>query len=70
MERNQAILLLPFGALLEFTGILTLITNDGMLIPRVDLGFSIPAVLPVEVQGIGLMMAGGLTTLYAVKNMQ
>lgn len=70
MERNQAILMLPLGALLEFTGVLTLITNDGMLIPRMDLGFSIPAVLPVEVQGIGLMMAGGLTTLYAVKNMQ
>ena len=70
MDSTQAKLLLPAASLLEFLGILTLITNDGMFIPKVDLGFSIPAILPVEIQGIGLLIAGGLTTVYAIKNMQ
>lgn len=70
MCSNQAKMLLPIGSLVEFLGVLTLITNDGMLIPKVDLGFSIPAVLPVEVQGIGLLITGGLTTFYAVMNMK
>ena len=70
MDSTQAKLLLPVGTVLEFLGVLTLITNDGMLIPEVDLGFSIPAVLPVEVQGMGLLIAGGLTTFYAVMNMK
>ncbi len=70
MDSTQAKLLLPVGGLLEFLGVLTLITNDGMLIPKVDLGFSIPAVLPVEVQGLGLLVAGGLTTAYAVMNLR
>lgn len=70
MDSTQAKLLLPVGTALEFLGVLTLITNDGMLIPEVDLGFSIPAVLPVEVQGMGLLIAGGLTTFYAVMNMK
>jgi hypothetical protein len=69
MDSTQAKLLLPAGTILEFLGVLTLITNEGMLIPKVDLGFSIPAVLPVEIQGMGLMVAGGLTTFYAVKNL-
>lgn len=59
-------MLLPAGSLFEFLGVLTLITNEGMLIPRIDLGFTVPAVLPVEVQGIGLMVLGGLITAYAV----
>jgi len=70
MDSNQAKLLLPAGGLLEFLGVLTLITNDGMLIPEVDLGISVPAVLPVEVQGMGLFIAGGLTIAYAVMNMR
>ncbi len=70
MDSTQAKLLLPIGTILEFLGVLTLVTNDGMLIPEVDLGFSIPAVLPVEVQGMGLLIAGGLTTFYAVMNMK
>jgi hypothetical protein len=41
-----------------------------MLIPEVDLGISVPAVLPVEVQGMGLFIAGGLTIAYAVMNMR
>lgn len=59
-------MLLPAGSLFEFLGVLTLITNEGMLIPRIDLGFTVSAVLPVEVQGIGLMVLGGLITAYAV----
>ena len=70
MDPTQAKLLLPVGTVLEFLGVLTLITNDGLLIPKVDLGFSIPAVLPVEVQGLGLLITGGLTTIYAVMNMK
>lgn len=70
MDSTQAKLLLPVGTVLEFLGILTLITNDGMLIPKVDLGLSVPAVLPVEIQGMGLLIAGGLTTAYAVMNMR
>ena len=69
MDSNQAKLLLPVGTVLEFLGVLTLITNDGMLIPEVDLGLSVPAVLPVEIQGIGLLILGGLTTAYAVMNL-
>lgn len=70
MDSTQAKLLLPVGTVLEFLGVLTLITNEGMLIPEVDLGFSIPALLPVEVQGMGLLIAGGLTTAYAVMNLK
>jgi hypothetical protein len=70
MDSTQAKLLLPVGTVFEFLGVLTLITNDGMLIPKVDLGFSIPAVLPVEIQGMGLLIAGGLTTVYAVMNLK
>lgn len=70
MDPTQAKLLLPVGTVLEFLGVLTLITNDGLLIPKVDLGFSIPAVLPVEVQGLGLLITGGLTTIYAVMSMK
>lgn len=70
MHSTQAKLLLPVGTFLEFLSVLTLITNEGMLIPRVDLGFSIPEVLPVEVQGLGLLIAGGLTTVYAVMNLK
>jgi hypothetical protein len=70
MDSTQAKLLLPAGTILEFLGVLTLITNDGMLIPKVDLGFSVPAVLPVEVQGMGLLIAGALTTFYAVMNLK
>lgn len=70
MDSSQAKFLLPAGGLLEFMGVLTLITNDGMFISKVDLGFSIPAVQPVEIQGIGLLIAGGLTIFYAIKNMQ
>jgi hypothetical protein len=70
MDSTQAKLLLPVGTVLEFLGVLTLITNDGMLIPDIGLGFSIPALLPVEVQGMGLLIAGGLTTAYSVMNMK
>jgi len=70
MDSTQTKLLLPSASLLEFLGVLTLITNDGMFIPKVDLGFSIPAILPVEIQGIGLLIVGGLTTVYAIKNIQ
>jgi hypothetical protein len=69
MDSSQAKLLLPAASLLEFLGVLTLITNDGMLIPKVDLGFSVPAVLPVEIQGIGLLIAGGLTMAFAIMNL-
>lgn len=69
MDSTQAKLLFPAGAVLEFLGALTLVTDDGALISGVDLGFSIPAILPVEVQGIGLLAAGGLLTAFGIKQM-
>ncbi len=68
MDSDQAKLLLPAGGILEFLGVLTLITNEGM-IPKVDLGFSIPAVLPSDIQGLGLLIAGGALTAFAIINM-
>ena len=65
----KPVMMLPLGSLLEFLGVLTLITNEGMFIPKIDLGFTIPAILPVEVQGIGLMIIGGLITAYSVTQM-
>lgn len=70
MDSTQAKMLLPAGGLLEFLGVLTLITNKGMLVPKVDLGFQIPAILPADIQGMALLIIGGLTTFYALKNMQ
>lgn len=66
MDSGQAKFLLPAGGLLEFLGVLTLITNEGMLIPKLDIGFSVPAVLPPDIQGITLLIAGGLTTAYTI----
>jgi hypothetical protein len=68
MCSNQAKMLLPIGSLVEFLGVLTLITNDGILIPKVDIGFNMPAFLPVEIQGVGLLIAGALITMYAITN--
>ena len=65
----KPVMLLPAGSLLEFLGVLTLITNEGMFIPKIDLGFTVPAILPVEIQGIGLMVLGGLITAYSVTQM-
>lgn len=70
MERRQALALLPIGTITEFLGIATLITNEGMLIPKIDLGFSVPAILPADIQGMALLIAGGLTTLYAVTKLK
>lgn len=70
MERRQALALLPIGTIMEFLGIATLITNEGMLIPKIDLGFSVPALLPANIQGMALLIAGGLTTLYAVNKLK
>jgi hypothetical protein len=68
MYSNQAKMLLPIGSLVEFLGVLTLITNDGILIPKVDIGFNMPALLPVEIQGVVLLIAGALITMYAITN--
>lgn len=70
MERRHALALLPIGTIMEFLGIATLITNEGMLIPKIDLGFSVPAILPADIQGMALFIAGGLTTLYAVTKLK
>lgn len=66
----KPVMLLPVASLTEFLGVLTLITNDGMFIPKIDLGFTVPAILPVEVQGIGMMILGGAITAYAVTQMK
>jgi hypothetical protein len=70
MHKKQAKLLLPVASILEFLGVLTLITNEGMLIPKVDIGFSVPAVLPADIQGVALLVIGGLATAYAIINMK
>lgn len=69
MENNKIMALLPVASLLELAGVLTLITNDGMLIPKTDIGFTVPAVLPVEAQGLGLMAVGGAITAYILLSM-
>lgn len=69
MHFTQSNLLFPAASVLEIIGISTLITNDGMLISDANIGFSVPAILPVEVQGIGLLIAGAALTGYAVLNM-
>ena len=48
------------GTVLELTGILTVLTNEGSYTPDLGLGFSVPTVLPPDTQGIGLLIAGGL----------
>jgi hypothetical protein len=60
--------LLPAASLLEITGILTLLTNNGILIENVGLGFSIPAIVQSDIQGVGLLMAGGFTMIYFILN--
>ena len=62
--------LLPVGSLFEFLGILTLLTNEGMLVPKVDFGFSVPALISADIQGMGLLLAGAGITGYAIMNMR
>ena len=71
MDSNQAKLLLPATSVLEVIGVLTLITNEGAIVPKVaDIGFTVPTLLPSDIQGFLLFIAGSSTTLYAVLNMK
>ena len=70
MNKVNGVALLPVASLIELLGVLTLLTNEGSLVPKVDLGFSIPAVLPADIQGIALLVIGGGLTFYSVQQMQ
>jgi len=62
-------MLLPVGSLLEFAGVLTLITNEGTLTPAIDIGITFPALISPDIQGIGLLVAGGAIIAYSVTRM-
>ena len=70
MDSDQAKLLLPATSVLELVGVLTLLTNEGAIVPDFGLGFSIPTALPSDIQGMLLLIAGAITTAYAVMNMK
>ena len=61
--------LLPLASLLEITGILTLMTNESIIGP-IDIGFSVPYIVSADVQGLGLLIAGGISTMYLILQMQ
>lgn len=56
--------------ILEIVGVLKLITNDEILIPKIGLGFKLPDILAVEIQGVCLLIAGGASTVYALMSME
>lgn len=60
--------LLPAGSVLELAGILTLLTNESLIGP-VDVGIQVPAVLPANIQGFGLLAAGFALIMYAIYQM-
>ena len=62
--RNEQ-LILPIATLIELTGILTLITNESFAGP-IDLGFSVPVVASANIQGLGLIIAGSVMSLFAL----
>ena len=62
--------LISAGLVLEVLGVLTLITNPGVL-PDVGLGFSVPILFGGElVQGIGLLMVGSVVNVFAILGLQ
>ena len=66
---NNEQLLLPITSIIELLGALTLITNESIIGP-VDLGFSVPYIISADIQGFGLLIAGGLITAYAITKMK
>jgi hypothetical protein len=51
---------------LEILGVVTLLTNDG-IVPSLDLGFSVPVyIISSDIQGFGLFLAGSMTTVIMV----
>ena len=60
--------ILPVSSLLEFAGLITLLTNESLIGP-IDLGFSVPYLVSADVQGFGLFLTGGLLTAYAITQM-
>jgi hypothetical protein len=61
--------LLPAASLLEITGILTLITNQSIIGP-IDIGFSIPYIVSADIQGFSLLIAGAVSSIYLIMQMQ
>ncbi|WP_414836440.1 hypothetical protein [Candidatus Nanohalococcus occultus] len=62
-------LLFPVGSVLELLGALTLITNEGTFAPQVELGFNVPALIPADIQGVLLLLAGAGITFYSIMDM-
>lgn len=61
--------LLPAASLLEIIGILTLITNESIIGP-IDIGFSVPYIVSANVQGFALLIAGSISTMYLILQLQ
>lgn len=61
--------LLPVASLLEITGLLTLLTNESLVGP-IDFGFKLPYLFSANVQGLTLLIAGGLLTAYTLLQIQ
>lgn len=58
MDNLQFYSVLAASSLVEMLGILTLLTNDG-IIPDAELGFSIPVLLiSADIQGFALLITG------------
>ncbi|MFO7793494.1 MAG: hypothetical protein R6V35_00775 [Candidatus Nanohaloarchaea archaeon] len=67
---NKGLMILPFASVLEFFGVLTLLTNESSFLPVIDLGFQIPVFLvSANIQGVSAFIMGSMATFYAVTNM-
>jgi len=66
---NNEQLMLPIAALIELTGILTLVTNESF-VGSIDMGFSVPYIASANIQGFALIVAGSALTFYALSQMK
>jgi len=61
--------MLPIASLIEFAGVLDLLTNESFVGP-VDLGFSVLYLVSANVQGLDLIMAGSAMMLYTFSQLK
>jgi len=61
--------MLPIASLIEFAGVLALLTNESFVGP-VDLGFSVLYLVSANVQGLDLIMAGSAMMLYTFSQLK
>ena len=68
-EKYTFIGVMMLSSLMEIVGILTMFTNEG-IVPSVDLGFTVPALIPSFAQGMLLLVSGGLLTVYSIMKLK